>query len=314
MTTTVTVRNRKAFTLIELLVVIAIIAILAAILFPVFATAREKARQASCSSNMKQLGLAALQYVQDYDESYPQGSCMALAIPGNDYYNYGMGWAGQLYPYLKSRGVFVCPSDTFQVSSIAADIQVGTNSINTASSASGQVVSYAYNSNFGIGIATTHAPISGSVLGAATGTIMFFEATGCTADVADSWLAGWMDASSPASDGTDVLNNSFGNAAADGKAATGPWVGTQMAARGSQVFGTFLTGRHNAGSNYAFADGHVKWLLPSLISAGTDNLANSCSVFPGDYTAGGWSSAAAVSAGKIGACTNGGPSATFSVH
>src|SRR3569833_2553172 len=64
-------RRSTAFTLIELLVVIAIIAILAAILFPVFAQAREKARQITCTSNMKQIGLAMMQYVQDYDETYP---------------------------------------------------------------------------------------------------------------------------------------------------------------------------------------------------------------------------------------------------
>lgn len=94
------IRARKGFTLIELLVVIAIIAILAAILFPVFAKAREKARQASCQSNLKQLGLAFIQYVQDYDEKYPSG---------ND--AQGQGWSSQIYTYTKSTGVYKCPDD-----------------------------------------------------------------------------------------------------------------------------------------------------------------------------------------------------------
>lgn len=94
-----TTRIRNGFTLIELLVVIAIIAILAAILFPVFAQAREKARQVSCLSNQKQLGLAFMQYVQDYDEVFPST------------YYYGEGWAEIIYPYVKSAGVYVCPDD-----------------------------------------------------------------------------------------------------------------------------------------------------------------------------------------------------------
>jgi prepilin-type N-terminal cleavage/methylation domain-containing protein/prepilin-type processing-associated H-X9-DG protein len=91
--------ERKGFTLIELLVVIAIIAILAAILFPVFAKAREKARQISCLSNMKQLGLGFTQYNQDYDEYFT----------GSGYY--GQGWAEHIYPYVKSAGVYKCPDD-----------------------------------------------------------------------------------------------------------------------------------------------------------------------------------------------------------
>ncbi len=96
-------RRKYGFTLIELLVVIAIIAILAAILFPVFAKAREKARTASCQSNLKQLALAINMYVQDYDETLP---------PGNATYAIGyVTWATLIDPYTKNAQVFICPSD-----------------------------------------------------------------------------------------------------------------------------------------------------------------------------------------------------------
>ena len=134
--------SERGFTLIELLVVIAIISILAAILFPAFATAREKARQTSCISNLKQLGLAVLQYTQDNDEYLPgvadgpQGECASYnAATGvcsgpvsggwvqEDYYdtlNAGINKSpasvfdvskGALYPYVKSKQVYVCPDD-----------------------------------------------------------------------------------------------------------------------------------------------------------------------------------------------------------
>ena len=101
-----------AFTLIELLVVIAIIAILAAILFPVFAKARDKARQTSCLSNQKQLGLALLQYVQDYDEQYPGGLMIEPVINGGGTGDMREPYDSQLRPYIKSDGIFACPSDS----------------------------------------------------------------------------------------------------------------------------------------------------------------------------------------------------------
>jgi prepilin-type N-terminal cleavage/methylation domain-containing protein len=125
---------RRGFTLIELLVVIAIIAILAAILFPVFARARENARRASCMSNLKQIGLGVMQYVQDYDEKYPsamyasnyltgpgtwQLATAGDGTPGGTYTTLGPNeeprnhyktWADSIFPYVKSVQIFKCPS------------------------------------------------------------------------------------------------------------------------------------------------------------------------------------------------------------
>ncbi|HAZ62986.1 MAG TPA: hypothetical protein DCZ72_05165 [Armatimonadetes bacterium] len=110
-------RARRAFTLIELLVVIAIIAILAAILFPVFAKAREKARAASCTSNLKQIGTAFLQYCQDYDETTTAewninglAGSLPMLTPDGRWCQWGFDF--RLQPYCQSREIFICPSDT----------------------------------------------------------------------------------------------------------------------------------------------------------------------------------------------------------
>ena len=116
--------TKHGFTLIELLVVIAIIAILAAILFPVFAQAREKARQTSCLSNTKQFGTALQLYVDDYDETFPLKSRSAIIPPHTSYPTYKWGyivdyassagvtytWMDAIFPYVKNINMYRCPS------------------------------------------------------------------------------------------------------------------------------------------------------------------------------------------------------------
>jgi prepilin-type N-terminal cleavage/methylation domain-containing protein/prepilin-type processing-associated H-X9-DG protein len=130
-------RKAKGFTLIELLVVIAIIAILASILFPVFARARENARRSSCQSNLKQIGLASLQYVQDYDEMMVQSiRWHATNYPTNS------AWFVLIQPYLKSTQIMQCPSDSN--TGVGAGGYWGTIPV-----AQRYHVSYGYNVNLG---------------------------------------------------------------------------------------------------------------------------------------------------------------------
>ncbi len=140
----------KAFTLIELLVVIAIISILAAILFPVFATAREKARQTNCASNLKQMGLGILQYSADYDEQMPSGSYQYAAVPvvcggSNQNLPDAEGWASQIFSYVKAPGAYVCPDDPITS-------YVGTRTVNGTNYPT-YAVSYAF--NFNLSMAST---------------------------------------------------------------------------------------------------------------------------------------------------------------
>lgn len=128
---------KKGFTLIELLVVIAIISILAAILFPVFAQARESARRTSCVSNLKQMGLATMQHIQDYDEYYPSfNSFWGGPVGGQPGGQWGNAttifWPQTLFPYHKSLQVFKCPSSsTLQVNSNPTNMVRGNYGANT---------------------------------------------------------------------------------------------------------------------------------------------------------------------------------------
>jgi len=266
--------NQFAFTLIELLVVIAIISILAAILFPVFATAREKARQTACASNLKQLGLGFLQYVQDYDEEFPAG------VKNWNGLDIGVGWGGQLYPYVKSTQVYTCPDDLTR--------NLGQPAVYT-------VVSYAVNSNlFGAGTDGRGIACNYSKLVMPVQTVMLCEIMGEAA--AYDGLGGWDGAAwvtqpeegstsltdcSPYPSGTHeafspaTIGGGY-NAVLSNATACGDNNGYQMAIAGISGQPAAMTafsypgggGRHNGGANFLLADGHVKWLIGSRVSGG----------------------------------------------
>jgi prepilin-type N-terminal cleavage/methylation domain-containing protein/prepilin-type processing-associated H-X9-DG protein len=152
-------KQRHGFTLIELLVVIAIIALLAAILVPVFATAREKARQATCASNEKQMGTAFVMYLQDYDDVFPQ---LDASNPAHQ----ELGWQGAIYPYLRSTRVFVCP-DAHNVTDTESDFCDPTKVNLTPGTWDSGSGSYGYN-GMGLGPGAVGYPLALSATGVVT--------------------------------------------------------------------------------------------------------------------------------------------------
>jgi prepilin-type N-terminal cleavage/methylation domain-containing protein len=161
-------KPKRGFTLIELLVVIAIIAILAAILFPVFAQAREKARQTSCISNEKQIALGLLMYVQDYDETYAAEREPNVYDPPGPL---GITWRTTVQPYIKNNQVFFCPDDVSNVQwseGYLDGIQYGCSN-NGGVYDKGNHLSYAYNGYLynntnGTKLATLQSPASDILL------------------------------------------------------------------------------------------------------------------------------------------------------
>jgi len=279
-------QRNKGFTLIELLVVIAIIAILAAILFPVFAKVREKARQTACLSNERQLGLGLEQYLNDYDEGTPQGWTQ---------YGEPSGWASQVYPYITSYSIFMCPDDA----------QVDGNGA-SAYPPGGQAVYRA--SSYGINADTVDqtARVTPGLYGGATTlplsaytepdkTIWLFEVTGSTFyDLTQT--DGNPSASGLQTTGQANFDDEYQGGSPSGNGIGGPYdpngnnsegsVGTSTDNYEKYATGIFaLTptanswsfypyvggGRHAGGSNFVMADGHAKWLRGGTVTAGWDN-------------------------------------------
>jgi len=240
--------TRKGFTLIELLVVIAIIAILAAILFPVFAKVREKARQTSCLSNEKQLGLGFVQYEQDNNETMPYDT-------SGGYYD-EQGWAGEIYPYVKSAGVFVCPDDAYK-----------------SSTPGYSEVSYAMNSNLMASDPSleyeTQPSKPGSVLSgqlAPASTVLLFETQN-----EQVLLANQTDQGSPSGRGMyDYGNSLTGENGPQGKPFSGYTNAIYATGNiGGYTLTTIPQGAvHTNGANYLLADGHAKFAIGNNVSGG----------------------------------------------
>jgi prepilin-type N-terminal cleavage/methylation domain-containing protein/prepilin-type processing-associated H-X9-DG protein len=242
--------KKHAFTLIELLVVIAIIAILASILFPVFAQAREKARQTSCLSNMKQLGLGLMMYAQDYDETLMQTT---WEIP-----NFKVHWSYVLQPYVKNVNIFACPSDPNPVKPKAPC--TGTQVVGV--SCDGQVPAFSYINNYNV--IPAHDWLAPSMAAVDKPASLITLAERRDKLTTGAVIGQWKGASG-------LVATSTGRGSSSGGGQICPGDTWRLVTKADAEAGLLTSSdktpelirvkwdRHNQGANYTFFDGHAKW-------------------------------------------------------
>lgn len=230
---------RTAFTLIEILVVIAIIGLLAAILFPVFARVRENARRASCQNNLKQIGLAIVQYAQDYDEFLPS----RLVTQGVN----NMSWRTMIYPYVRNPQLYSCPSNTNNKTSAGEYNSFSAQILGTSDP--GIRISYAANLNYFPGPGKQRL-------------LSVFDTPAQLIAITESWESNSNLTIDYASSGLvpPYSRPCFGL----GPGVTGGQITSSPATSActSNASGQGLFSGHQGTSNYLFADGHVKAFRP----------------------------------------------------
>jgi prepilin-type N-terminal cleavage/methylation domain-containing protein/prepilin-type processing-associated H-X9-DG protein len=240
--------RRQGFTLIELLVVIAIIAILAAILFPVFARARENARRASCMSNLKQIGLGFIQYAQDYDERLPTNQAnttqpngpvgSASSVPKT------FTWDEEIFPYVKSTQIFTCPS------AVGPPPPAKQYNQDPYANSLGQ---WTGNPNRDYGMNCNLLPSNGNQTGRQT--VSGFLALSAIPNTAEIFLVGESRRSNM---GGYYASFIYANASQAGR------INYANDDKGSAAAGEGKV--HLEGANWLYVDGHVKWLKPDAIA------------------------------------------------